>query len=509
MAVTIRFQSTGAIPGDARPVPMLGRSLTIGRSDTNDIVLPDPNKEVSKSHCAIEDQNGNVVVVDLSTNGTFLNYGKVPLGRVPTPLNDGDILSVGPYELLVAISPEATAPDPASLAPAEMDPVSPGLAVRASDLTGPEPDADGDFIDELLGGAAPSGHASIDRPGLADDGLLPPLDEDDLSLPGGARAVETGPTQGAHNAPEQDHLAMPAPAQAKPVIPDDWDDLLEGIGTSGPAAPPPEPIPPEPIEAAPAWSEPSPADPEGVDLSPVDPAPSIPVEEPQDDPPPVDLVAAPPSARPEPVTPAATAPTTAPGDPAARAFLAALDAGDLLADERDLTPAMTRLGGVMRTLIHGIREILMTRASLKSEFRIQSTMIAAGGNNPLKFSISPEQAVEALVEQRTRGYLDPEAAAAEALDDIKAHEVAVMAGVEAALKGLLSRLSPDEVAARIEGSTGSGLTGVLKGRKARYWEIYEKLYAEIADEAENDFHEVFSRTFAKAYQAQLDRLKSR
>ena len=55
--------------------------------------------------------------------------------------------------------------------------------------------------------------------------------------------------------------------------------------------------------------------------------------------------------------------------------------------------------------------------------------------------------------------------------------------------------------------SGGGLGRASEGRKARYWEVYEQMYAEIADRAENDFHEMFSREFARAYQAQLERLK--
>ena len=79
MTVTIRFQSTGTIPGAGHPVTMEGASLTIGRGSENDMVLPDPDRTLSKRHCMIENHNGKVVVIDISTNGTFLNYGKVPL----------------------------------------------------------------------------------------------------------------------------------------------------------------------------------------------------------------------------------------------------------------------------------------------------------------------------------------------------------------------------------------------------------------------------------------------
>lgn len=104
MPVTLRFQSTGMVPGNAQPIVMQGGSLTIGRGDENDVVLPDPDRLISKRHCAIEEQDGQVLVIDFSTNGTFLNYGKNALGRVPSPLNDGDILTMGPYEFLVEVT---------------------------------------------------------------------------------------------------------------------------------------------------------------------------------------------------------------------------------------------------------------------------------------------------------------------------------------------------------------------------------------------------------------------
>jgi type VI secretion system protein ImpI/type VI secretion system protein len=81
----------------------------------------------------------------------------------------------------------------------------------------------------------------------------------------------------------------------------------------------------------------------------------------------------------------------------------------------------------------------------------------------------------------------------------------MMTGMEAALKGLLKRLDPQQLEGKLETSGGFG--SILKGKEARYWEAYLKMYAEISDQAENDFHELFSREFARAYQDQLDRLK--
>ena len=465
MTVTLHFQSTGTVPGHAQPARMIGKSLTVGRSEQNDLVLPDPDKVVSGRHCAIEERAGDIVVLDYSTNGTFLNYGKIALGETPTPLNDGDILSIGTYELLVEIPAMARRGIPDDLPPLEDGPVSPGNAAAAtgvSDLLDLPGDGD-DFLDDLLGGPV-GGPGQVVRDQLGDDGLMPPLGEDDSDLlsPKIPDDIDLGPSFSDHQPAGSD--VMPTPRPATSAIPDDWD-----IDLGGPDAPGDDP-----------FAEPDPA-----------PAPApIP-----------DETVAPP--RPRAAAPSAPA---SPGDSAAaRSFLRALGAEDLDISDTDLEPTLNRLGHVLRVMIHGVREILMTRASIKSEFRIHQTVISAGGNNPLKFSVSPEQAVEALTRPKTKGYLDPTEAVEQAMRDIKAHEVAMMTGMQAALKGVLARLEPARLAEVIEAD--SSFASLLSNKKARYWDTFERKYQEISDQAENDFHDLFSKEFARAYQEQLERLK--
>ncbi len=481
MAVTLFFQSTGLVPGNAGPVRMVGRSLTIGRGDENDLVLPDPEKTISKRHCAIEDHDGNIIVVDFSTNGTFLNYSKMPLGAVATPLHDGDILSMGAYELLVEITAARAPAGGVHLPPLEDPPASPGRSAGVPDapdlLDEPDPDKT-DFLNELLGtGAAPAGPSMVRRPELGDDGLLPPLGVDEWYQPSHEPDPGPGFSRPAHSPAIEDSFLPPSVAAPAVIIPDDWDDLLEPLDGASDGA--------DPFAVAPS----------------PDPAPAMPPPETRLEPVPTFSGPMPPEAPPVPVELALTG-----GDAAARAFLRSLGADAVRLEDAELVPTLSRLGHVLRVMITGLREVLMTRTAIKSEFRIHQTVIAAGGNNPLKFSISAEQAIEAMVKPTTRGYLDAVDSAEQALDDIKAHEVAMMTGMEAALKGVLRKLDPAALEARIE--TSGGIGSILKGRKARYWEVYEKMYAEISDQAENDFQELFAREFARAYQAQLEKLKS-
>jgi len=233
MSVTLRFQSSGAVPGDGRPVVMRGPSLTIGRGAENDMVLPDPDRQISKTHCVIENHNGNLVVVDLSTNGTFLNYGKIALGRTPTPLNDGDVLILGAYELVVQVASAGSE----LAAPLMDDRASFGNASRAPDPMRLLDDAapGGDFLDGLLGSDKPKGPGQF-RGRQDEIDLLPPLG-DDGPLLGPAPVDYGGPAMRDHSASGSD--AFRAPVASRSVIPDDWEDLMAPTKPAAPAYAPP------------------------------------------------------------------------------------------------------------------------------------------------------------------------------------------------------------------------------------------------------------------------------
>ncbi|MBP1852493.1 type VI secretion system-associated FHA domain protein TagH [Rhizobium halophytocola] len=541
MSLVLRMVNSGTLPGGRTVIPMVNGALTVGRGEENDLALPDPDRQLSKRHCVFEERNGDYVIVDVSTNGTFLNYGAERLGNIPTPLNHGDVIQLGSFELVVEI--DTGAPDPRVAQP--LPPAADTLASPDRPLTGLDPaelsdplsgpgEPWDDFLGELPGASTQQTEQALwNNPGIpadplagdplaaapsagdpfaadafaadpfapdpfAGEPLAPGLDFDDMPL-----ASSGGASVSDHTPTAQDHFS--APSVQSSAIPDDWDDLFK------PTTPDPVPMPTEPVAATPAppvaaAPQPQPAQPAPFEpLEPLDPL------EPAEDlaparPAPAPIIAAP--QPPAPVQPVAPVPSAAaPGgqlDAAARAFFAAAGVGHLDVPAAELEETMARMGRVFAAMITGMREILMTRASIKSEMRMNRTMITSGGNNPLKFSISPEQAIEAMIRPSVRGYLDAETAAAQALTDIRAHEVAMMTGMEAALKNLLKRLGPDQLSARIE--SGSTLGGLLGGKKARYWEAYEKMYAQIAKETEDDFQSNFGREFARAYEEQLQKL---
>ena len=143
----------------------------------------------------------------------------------------------------------------------------------------------------------------------------------------------------------------------------------------------------------------------------------------------------------------------------------------------------------------------MSRAAIKNELRLDQTMLRSRDNNALKFSVTPEEAVAALLIQKRTGYKPPLDAVREAFRDIQGHEMAVMAGVQTALTGLLRRFDPVALEARLHPGRLDSI--MPAARKARIWELFCATYKDIASEAEDDFQSVFGREFARAYDAQM------
>jgi type VI secretion system protein len=91
---------------------------TLGRSADNDWVLPDPLRYVSAHHGRVQYRDGQFFLEDLSTNGIFLNDEELPVSkRFPGGyrMQNGDIVRIGEYQIVVAVEAAegAAAPAPA------------------------------------------------------------------------------------------------------------------------------------------------------------------------------------------------------------------------------------------------------------------------------------------------------------------------------------------------------------------------------------------------------------
>src|SRR3984885_4079385 len=105
---------------------------TIGRATDNAWILPDPERYLSGKHARVDFRAGSYVLVDTSSNGTYVNGAQVPLGKYHDySLRDGDYIRLGEYELLVSIDKTNDFP-PDESAVIAYDGVSHSSAVRKS-----------------------------------------------------------------------------------------------------------------------------------------------------------------------------------------------------------------------------------------------------------------------------------------------------------------------------------------------------------------------------------------
>jgi predicted component of type VI protein secretion system len=180
--------------------------------------------------------------------------------------------------------------------------------------------------------------------------------------------------------------------------------------------------------------------------------------------------------------------------------------------QKELTPMQVdRLlrdcGAILRAAVDGLMMLLLARGEMRKEFEAEErTMVAARDNNPLKLMSDPHEAMDFLFDpaDRTDGFLDPVQAVGDACEDLRSHEIALMAGMRAAILGVLGRFDPPA----IERAFDKGAKGFsLASRKARLWDAFIAQQDKLAREAQEDFNKVFGREFMAAYQAQLRRLK--
>jgi type VI secretion system FHA domain protein len=164
-------------------------------------------------------------------------------------------------------------------------------------------------------------------------------------------------------------------------------------------------------------------------------------------------------------------------------------------------------GAILCAAVEGIMMLLSARTEMRKEFGTEErTMVAARDNNPLKRMSDPHEAMDFLLDpgERTDGLLDPVHAVRDACVELRMHELALMAGMRAAVQGALGRFDPNLIERAFEKSR-KGFS--LGSRKAKLWELFVVQQSELSRGAQDDFNKVFGRDFMGAYEAYLRRVK--
>ncbi|MFV3325630.1 type VI secretion system-associated FHA domain protein TagH [Pseudomonas sp. NY15372] len=450
MALCLTITSYHKItPGQCPEKLLETGAITVGRAADNDWVLPDPERLVSSRHCVIQFKDGRYYLTDNSTNGVELVHAGVRLRRGNSePLMDGEVIRIGDYEIQARIDSGLSVPIAGQ---AEAQSFEALMANQAAVPAAPICGAPAAFLQ----GA--SSHDTL--PDLFD--FLGPSSVPPVSQPDHVPAQQ-------HDFRPPAPIVPPEPAQA-PVapgaIPADW-HLLDSTPAPVSQAVPEAVLAAEPAVVPPATVKPA------VPPATLKPGPS----------------------------------QAAGNDALLQAFLRGASIEHLRIDGADVVAQMEAIGRSYRLMVEGLVDVLRARSSLKGEFRMQQTTIAPVQNNPLKFAPNADEALLLLLRHNSQAFMAPDQAVRDSFDDLRAHQLAVMAGVEAAIKHLLSRFEPGRLEERL--APAAGLAKLFGGsRQAHCWQQFTELYGQMSREAEDDFQDLFGREFSRAYEAHSSRLR--
>lgn len=550
MTLTLKIL-THARLDNGRPTELVlrNRGAIIGRAPTCEWPLPDETRTLSGRHAEIQYRQDDYILIDHSTNGTYLADAHDRLGQ-PHTIAPGDRFRMGPYVIEARLSGTALDRHQAKLDAQDTARRGPGFSdwndVPGSRPAAPAPASPG-FSDDggwnLEGPAAQSSsHWSedVDRSSherSADDIFNSFADSNKVDWANVSWSVEPDRDPFATDAHGNEGSGFaplnPAPSEQRgseaPMTPSTVDDPFGGSLNPQNQPSPPPPANSDPFGgplndgAFPATAPPSPSgDPFGGPLNPEsDPSPgpartSAPGADPfggplnpdrpvGDFPPPsaAEETTAPPghpapSEFPEPVAPTVPPPGVGPSD---AAYLAMLGALGVAPDQVKVAPeqAAAQAGRMLRHLLAGLMTLLEARARAKDEMGASATQLRFDGNNPLKFARNVDQSLQMMLNPPMRGYMESEQAIEDSYRDLQAHQIATLKAMQGALKATIDMFSPEAMKKRTESS--GLLAKVVPGqRDAALWKAYEKQFSGVAQGSAEAFLEVFSKEFRQAYE---------
>jgi len=468
---------------------------TLGRAPDNDLVLPDPEKVISRAHAVVRFENGAYFLSDTSLAGTaIINRGIILHKDTPqntVRLEDGDQLRIGDYELAAAISenhePAFPSP-PASFTPGSYSP-GPIAGIGSSE--------EQDDLERLLnsgkspetGAYGPSDLFPPQPSGAASDFLRGPAHQESFTPPPTAVSpVESKIPANFNLADLLDSLDKPEAIQESTDFPEIPLPSGEEPVNSPVLAPIPEPLPVEQVAPAP----PSPA--------PMQPATATSQRA---------QVQAPPSSGP----PAQETVAYHPPPPsesidtirwqvheelAALFFKAAgIDAQTSLQPE-EIAELIRMAGAFIKEMTGGLMTMLRGRMEMKNQFRVSRTMLLTKGNNPLKFSLTAEDALKLLFIEKKPGFLPAIEAVQQGCRDIMNHEIATTAANQAALIAILKQFDPTNFSQQFK-------EGFAIQKKSKCWDIYCQAYPKLTKNAQDKF---YGEDFAQGYEKQMQKLQA-
>jgi type VI secretion system FHA domain protein len=198
------------------------------------------------------------------------------------------------------------------------------------------------------------------------------------------------------------------------------------------------------------------------------------------------------------------APPSPGGGPSAD--LAAVLAGAGLTNVAVTPELAENFGRILGVVVSGVMDLLRARQQVKDELRMRQTQFRPVDNNPLKFSANVDDALHNLLVKRNPAYLKPVDAFADAFDDLRDHQLAMLAGLRVAFEAMLAEFDPARLEEQFDRQLKKGALLSVPA-KLRYWEAYRERTRQMLADMDATFRKWFGEEFVKAYEEQLERLE--
>lgn len=162
----------------------------------------------------------------------------------------------------------------------------------------------------------------------------------------------------------------------------------------------------------------------------------------------------------------------------------------------------------VRSMLQGLIDERQTRAQVAAQLRLRNQVVAPTDQNPLRHAVNAQDALRLLFGPLDASHMPAAQAIADALDEVRAHQLATCSALQAAFQSMLSRFDPQALEARFDRRLKHA--GVLPiGSKFRYWQLYVELFEQLAAEHDGGFQQLFGEAFAGAYETQFNALRGR
>ncbi|WP_034947525.1 type VI secretion system-associated FHA domain protein TagH [Erwinia oleae] len=173
-----------------------------------------------------------------------------------------------------------------------------------------------------------------------------------------------------------------------------------------------------------------------------------------------------------------------------------------------LTEEQMRMTGRMLSLFsQGTVALLSSRSILKRGVKAEMTMILNEANNPFKILPSGKTVLMQIYQSQMPGFMPAEQAVRDAMVDLQAHQLGMIAGIRAIIAAMLQSFNPQRLEDNAKRDGILPRFAFSAGKKAALWDYFLRHYQQTSGEIEDDFHTLFGEAFLKAYDMEVHQYK--